>query len=57
MEEKNALLDYIDEHVDKNVALTDRTSASQQVERLTSEIAELTARNTELTDKLQEAQA
>ena len=27
-EEKNALLDYIDEHVDKNVPLTDRTTGS-----------------------------
>ena len=56
-EEKNALLDYIDEHVDKNVALTDRTSASQQVERLNQEVGELNARNAELAEKLQEARA
>lgn len=56
-EEKNALLDYIDEHVDKNVALTDRTSASQQVDRLNQEVGELNARNAELAEKLQEARA
>lgn len=56
-EEKNALLDYIDEHVDKNVALTDRTSASQQVDRLNQEVGEANARNAELAKKLHEARA
>ena len=51
------MLDYIDEHVDKNVALTDRTSASQQVDRLSQEVGEANARNAELTKKLQEARA
>ena len=48
------MLDYIDEHVDKNVALTDRASSNQQIERLNQEVTDLNGRNAELAEKLQE---